>query len=178
LTASASVPNWTLIDNEGGKYTISSNKTTRIVTTVFSLTSPALVNMSIYRLANGSLILINSTSTTGIAGSLTATVPLVYGNGTFFASIYKNNVFIKSVWVDLRESGKDYFGTLGLVLAGFLLLTIMLMAVSEGAGFIIFTGVALLLVIILNIIDMSMASLILVLVAGGIILYKLVKRRT
>lgn len=177
LSGSPTETNWSVIDNEGGKYNTNVNADTRITTITFNLDTPALVNTSLYKYINGTEILINSSSLNASIGTIELYAPLAYGNATYFVAIYKNNAFIKSSWVQLKESGKDYFGTFGAILAGFLLLSVMLMAVSEGAGFIVFTILALAIVGIMQLVSLSWLALISLIVAGGIIIWKLVSRR-
>ena len=177
LSASASETNWSIIDNEGGSYSVSTNKGTRIVTTTFSIDSIDLVNVSLYKMVNGVETLINTTSISATAGSLDLTVPLAYGNNSFFVAIYRDNEFIKSEWIDMTESGINYFGTMGAILGGMVVLVIMLMAVSEGAGFIIFTSLALIIVGIMKLVDLGWLALISIICAGGIIVWKLINRR-
>lgn len=177
LSASPQDTNWSLISNEGGNYGVSSNQKTRIVTVTYSLEESALVNATVYKYINNTATIINWSSSTGSSGTINIHVPLIYGNASFFVAIYKDNVFIKSVWVRLTESAKDYFGTFGVILSAFIILTIMLMAVSEGAGFIIFTVLALILVTIMQLIDLSWLALISIICAGGIIVWKLINRK-
>ena len=176
LSASATETNWSIIDNEGGRYTTTSDKSTRVVSTIFNIESIDLVNVSLYKFNGTTPTLINTSSLTATAGTIDLTVPLAYGNNTFFVSIYRNNVFIKSEWVDLTENGKDYFGTLGAILSGMIVLAMMLMAISEGAGFIVFTCLALIIVTVMELVDLSWMALISIICAGGIIIWKLVKR--
>lgn len=176
LSASPSEANWSIIDNEGGKYAISTDKATRIVTIDFALTEPAIVNISLYKYEGGTYTLVNRTDITAMAGSLDLRVPLSYGNATFFVAIHNNGEFVKSEWVDLTESGQDYFGTSGALLGGVLVLSMMLMAITEGAGFIIFTVLALVIVGIMKLVDLNWMALISIICAGGIIVWKLVNR--
>jgi hypothetical protein len=177
LSASATAQNWSIIDNEGGQYSVSTNKATRVVTTTFSLDTISLVNATIYRFYNGNTTYVNGSSLTATAGSIDLHVPLVYDNSTFFVAIYNNNVFVKSVWVSLTESAKDYFGTFGAILGGVIVLAMMLMAVTEGAGFIIFTILALIVVGVMQLVDLGWMALISIICAGGIIVWKLINRR-
>lgn len=177
LSASATAQNWSVIDNEGGQYSVSVNKATRIVTTTFSLDSIDLVNATVYRFYNGNISYVNGSSLTATSGSIDIYVPLAYDNSTFFVAIYNNNVFVKSVWVSLTESARDYFGTFGAILGGLIVVAMMLMAVSEGAGFIIFTVLALIIVSIMQLVDLGWMALISIICAGGIIIWKLVNRR-
>ena len=177
LSASATEQNWSLIDNEGGKYQITTDRDTRIVTTLFNLEQIALVNASVYRFYNGNTEYINGSSLTATSGSIDLHVPLVYDNSTFFVAVYRDNVFIKSQWIDLTESGRDYFGRFGAILGGLIVLAMMLMAVTEGAGFIIFTILALIIVVVMQLVELSWLAIISVVCAGGIIVWKLISRR-
>lgn len=177
LSASTTDINWTIIDNEGGNYAVSSDKSTRIVTTQFSINAIDLVNVSLYEFVNGEYSIINQTSVTSTAGSLSMNVPLAYGNKSFFVAVYRDNEFVKSEWIDLTDNGKDYFGTFGMILAGLLVLVIMLMAVSEGAGFIVFTILSLFIVSIMKLVDLNAVALISIACVGGIIIWKLTNRR-
>jgi hypothetical protein len=177
LTASPTETNWSMIDNEGGLYSITADKSTRIVNLNFDLGSSDLVNFSLYKFTDGTAELVNTSYLTASTGSIDLTVPLSYGNSTFFVSVFRNNSFVKSEWVSLKESGKDYFGTFGAVLGGFLVLAIMLMAVSEGAGFIVFTAFALIIIGIMQLVDLTWLAIGSIICAGGLIVWKLMKRR-
>jgi hypothetical protein len=177
LSASATQQNWSIVDNEGGKYTVSSDKATRIVTTSFSLDSIKTVNATIYKFYDGEYELINSSTLTATAGSINLHVPLSYNNATFYIKILSGGELIKWDVVSLRESAVDYFGTMGAILGGLIVLSMMLMAVSEGAGFIIFTILALIIVGIMQLVDLSWLAIISIICAGGIIIFKLVNRR-
>jgi len=177
LSSSATAINWSIIDNEGGKYVITTDKNTRIVTTTFNIGEVDLVNASLYKFENGTYSLINSSSITSASGSIGLYVPIVYGNQTFFIAIYRDNTFIKSAWVDLRSDAKDIFGTFGMVLGGIVVLALLLMAVSEGVGVIIFLCVGLIAIMIMGLIDLTWLALISIVCAGGIIVWKLVNRQ-
>jgi hypothetical protein len=177
LTASPTETNWSIIDNEGGLYLISADKSTRIVNLDFDLGTSDLINFTLYKFTNGTSEQINTSYLTASAGSIDLIVPLSYGNSTFFVAVFRNNTFVKSEWVSLKESGIDYFGTFGAILGGFLVLAIMLMAVSEGAGFIVFTAFALIIIGIMQLVDLTWLAVGSIICAGGIIVWKLMKRR-
>jgi len=177
LSASPSETNWSLIDGDEGRFSITVNPATRIVTTSFLLTNSSVVNVSLYKFYNGVETLLNTTSITAMTGSLSLHVPLAYDNGTFFVAVWKNNALITSRWIALKESAKDYFGTSGAILGGLILLTIVLMAVSEGVGLIIFTILGIIVITIMQLVDMSWLAIISIICAGGIIIWKLVGRR-
>ena len=104
-----------------------------------------------------------------MSGSVGLRVPLAYGNKTFFAVVYNNNTFVKSAWIDLTDRGQDYFGTFGAILGALIVLAMMLMAVSEGAGFIVFTILALITVSIMKLVDLNWMALVSIICAGAII---------
>lgn len=176
LSAGATEFNWSIIDNEGGQYSISANSTIRIITVAFNLDQSALVNATVFKF-NGTTTIINSTSLTGASGTLRMHIPLAYDNSTFFVAVWNNNEFVKSQWVSLAENARTYFGTFGAILAGFVILTIILMAASEGAALILFTCLAVFISGALMLIQIGWAAMIALICAGAIIMYKLVKRR-
>lgn len=178
LSASTSLINWSLGDEEGGKYSVSYNQATRVITLNFNLNGEtALVNMSLYKYINGTETFINYTSLTSASGSMSLTAPLVYGNATFFVVIYRDNVFVKSVWVDLTEGGINYFGTMGAILGALILLALMLMAVTEGAGFIVITIFGVIVIGIMKLVDLGWMAIISIICAGAVIVWKLVSGR-
>jgi len=177
LSASQSSFNWSSVDSSGGLYSVTTNRNTRVVTTAWSLDSISLVNVSLYKNINGTVTLIDTDSLTASAGSIDLTAPLSYGNASFFVSIWRDGNFIKSELVDLTDRGRDYFGTLGAILGGLVVLAMLLMAVSEGAGTIIFLVVSLILIVALKLVDLGWVSLIALVCAGGIIVWKLIDRR-
>lgn len=177
LSASASQQNWSIIDNEGGRYRISTDKNTRITTLSFNLDTSDLVNVSLFEYNGGTATLVNTTSVTSMSGNLPLHVPLSYGNKTFFVAIYNDNQLVKSQWIDLTDRSQDYFGTTGAILGGLIVLAMMLMAVSEGVGFIIFTSLALIIVGVMKLVDLTWLAIISIICAGGIIVWKLTNRR-
>jgi hypothetical protein len=114
---------------------------------------------------------------TATAGAIGVKAPLSYGNKTYYVAIHNNNDFVKSEWADFSDSGKIYFGTTGALFGGLIVLAIILMAVSEGVGLIIFGSFALILITILQLIEMSWLALVSIIIFGFIIVFKLVKRR-
>lgn len=177
LSASPSDTNWSIIDNEGGQYSVSTDKDTRIVTTSFSLDQISTVNASVYRYYGGNANLINTSSLTATSGSIDVFIPLVYDNSTFFVVIYNDEEVVKSTWISLEENGRDYFGTLGAILSGLIVLAMMLMAVSEGAGFVVFAVLSVIIVGVMQLVDLGALAIISIICMGGIIIWKLISRR-
>jgi len=163
--------------DDGVYYSITSNKTTRIVTLTFTSNVSNTINFSLYSYNNNEPTLINSSVLTAISGNIELTVPLVYGNTTFFTAIYNNGNFVKSQWVDFTYDAQDYFGTTGAILSAFLIMGLGLMAISEGITLIIVISGALFLMGILMLIDLTWISIISIICAGGIIIYKVIKKK-
>lgn len=178
LTGSATEVNWSIYDREGGKYTITSDKDDRTASVSFNIESSGVVNASLYVYENGSAILVDSDSLTATAGTITLDIPLSYRNTTYFMAIDRDGEFVKSGWVDMTEGGKDYFGTFGAILGAMILLVIVLMAVSEGVGLVIFTALGLLLIGLMQLVDISWMAVSSIIIVGAIIVFKLVSRRT
>ena len=179
LSASPTEQNWSIIDNEGGRYVIVSDKDTRTVTTTFQIDEISLVNVSLYKLWNSSGVpeLANTSSLTSTSGSIDFFIPYSYENTTYFVTVHKNNGFVKSVWISMEEGAIDYFGTFGAILGGLVVLAMMLMAITEGVGFIVVTILALLIIGFMQLIDLGAMAIISIVCAGGVIVFKLVNKR-
>lgn len=167
--------NWDYFN--GVNFNVSSNKTTRLATLTFLTDQLIPVNFTLFKYTDGEIVYINSTSLTATAGTVSLRVPNAFGNATFFASVFIDGDFAKSYWIDFKETAQDYFGTTGAILGGLMVLAVVLMAVSEGVGFIVFTVLAVFIVGLMQLIDLSWMALISILCAGGIIIWKLIKRR-
>jgi hypothetical protein len=158
----------------GTTYTVTSSKTARTVTLTYSSNASRVVNFSVYKLLDGvDITYIDTASTTGTDGTLTLDIPAVQGNYTFFASIFTNGEWIKSEWVDMKEKAQDYFGTTGAILGGLLVLTLIFMAISEGIILIIIGIVAVILIWAMQLVDMSWLAVISIIIAGGLIIWKI-----
>ena len=164
---------WETID--GTSYNIDSNKTSRITTLSYNSNNSATFNYSVYKY-DGNVTLANSSISTGFLGSISLIIPTLYGNATYIGVIYKNNSFVKSEWIDMKLSGKDYFGKTGAILSGFIIMCIGLMSISEGVLLIPLLGIALILIGMLAFTDLAWFTIISIICAGSIIAYLIVKR--
>ena len=176
LTGSPTTTNWTYYDRDGWRYSISSDRDTRIATLTFNLESSATMNASLYEFVDRESTLIASDTLTATAGTINLPIPIVYGNSTFYMAVYKDDEFIESSWVDMTESGKEYFGTFGALLGGLIVLAIILMAISEGVGIIIFGALALVIIAVMELVDLSWLALVSIIGAGAIIIFKITTR--
>jgi len=176
LTGSSTETNWSLYDNEGGQYLIATNRATRTASITFNLATSGTVNASVYEYDAGVSTYVVSDVLTATAGTIDLVVPLSYSNSTYFVAVHRDDVFVKSGWLDLTESGKEYFGTFGALLGGLIVLALILMAITEGIGLIIFTALALILVGVMQLVELSWLSIISIISAGGIIVWKLTNR--
>jgi hypothetical protein len=168
---------WSLINNGAENFVVSKDKIARTVTLTFNIDTVSLVNFTLYKLDDNVLTKINTTSVTGSNGVLTLNVPNAYGNVTFYVEIHRDNILIKKVLLDFRESALDYFGDAGIVLGGLIVLTLGLMAVSSGVIFIIALLFGIIVVVIMQLVDLSWLSIISIICAGFIIVIRLVLRR-
>ena len=140
------------------------------------------MNLTIYKLeSDGTYDVVGSQQSTSTSGSLLVTVPVISGNTSFFASVYQDENFIKSEWIDFEEDAGIYFGnTLSLFLGALIILSLGLMAVAEGSGMIIFLILGMFIAMVLGLVDYRSSTglnvLIYLIVAGGIILWKVTRR--
>lgn len=171
---------WDLID--GGYYSITSSSSTRIINMTYNLENPAKMNLTVYALvSDGSYSPVGSEAKTSTTGSVSVLVPTISGNTTFFATVYQGDIFKKSQYIDFEEDAGLYFGnTLSLFLGALMILTFGLIAVTEGVGVIIFLILGMLIATALGLVDYrataGYSTLIYLILAGGIIIWKLTRR--
>lgn len=176
LTGSSTETNWSIYDNEGGQYVITTDVDTRTATVTFNLNTVGIINASLYEYDDTEVTYIVSDSLTATSGSIDLFVPFSYGNSTYFITVYRDGVFVKSGWLDLSENGKDYFGAFGAFLGALIVLVIILMSISEGAGLLVFTALALVIIGVMQLVSLSWLAIISIVCAGAIILWKLTNR--
>lgn len=166
---------------DGGYYTISSDPTTRQVSMDFVINTSTKMNISIYEFkGNGTYNILGSNSTTNLVGSLNFTIPQQSGNTSFFAVVSKDDEYVNSIWVDMEGDATDFIGyELALFLTFLIVLCFGLIAVTEGGATIVFVLVGLFLAGVLGLADFTTVTVnlfVYILLAGGIILYKLNKK--
>jgi len=168
---------WDLVD--GGAFSISSNTNTKTVSLTYSKNISAIWEMDLYKYEDdGSFTLLNSTTATGTSGTTSLSVPLSAGNVSFFVTVSVDDVYIKSEWVDFEDNTNDVFGTtLSLFLAGLIILSLGLMAISEGAGVLIWVMLGVFLSGALGLLTTSLSTGISIvtylIVAGALLVWKI-----
>jgi len=168
---------WDLID--GGAYSISSSASTREVTLDYALEESGTFNLTVYRYeSDGSYSIINTSSDTGTSGSVVLDVPQSAGNVSFFASVVKDDEFVNSEWVNFVGNPQDRFGiTMSLFLAFLIILSLGLMAVSEGVGTLVWVLLGVFLAGALGLMTIELSTgvnvVVYLILAGGILLWKL-----
>lgn len=145
---------WNTINFEDRNYITRVNKTSRMIYLDFTGNSSRLVNFSLYKTSYGDTTYLNSTSTTAISGTLSLPVPNSYGNETFMVRIYSDGVKIRDEFINFY-SGITYFGTLGVFLAGIMILTLGLIAITEGVLVLVMIPIALVIVTSMALVDMT-----------------------
>lgn len=164
---------------DGGVYSIQTNTSDRKVRLNFVLDKSSEINMTIYKYDNDpeEIEEVASDQLIATAGTLEATVPQSAGNVTFFAVVRQDGEQVKSYWVNMKRSAQDLFPNgLGIFMTVLIVLALILMTASEGSPMVFFAIIGLALSTILAILDFKLETLMMLLVAGGIIIWKL--RRT
>ena len=162
-----------------GNFTINSSVTTRKISVVYNFDTSTDINFTVYKYdSDGNYSSVSTNNATGTSGIITLAIPLSAGNISFFTAVYVENEFIASEWVDFSDKATDYFGqTLSLFLAGLIILTLSLIAVSEGAGVIVFVIIGVLVSGAFGLISTSLSTgisiLTFLILAGGLIVWKL-----
>jgi hypothetical protein len=169
----------------GGGYSITSNAGNRVVNLTYSLNHTADINFTLYKYeSDGSFSVVDTGEDTGSSGGvITLTAPQVAGNISFFASVEKDDVFISSEWINFESNASQFFGsTLALFLAGLIILTLGLVAVSEGAGTIIFVILGIVFAGALGLIYTQLSTginiVIYLILVGALLIWKLSRGRT
>ena len=165
-------------------YTMSFDKSTRTITTIFSSTDgtskTVLLNATKFdRFGNQSVC---SNFLTTSAGTLTCIIPASYGNLTIIAKLYVNGGLIATRSYSIIPDASDRFGNNGIIMFLLMMMTLPLMMVSSTIAVIlgIFIGLILgsLLMIYNNETIIGSTSIIIwAIIAGGIIIWKLKGKR-
>ena len=181
-SGSAEFPtDWDLMD--GGAYQIRYSASTREVQLIYENNASTTMNFTVYKYnSDGSYSAVDQGEDTGLGGTINLTVPQVAGNVSFFATVIKDDNFLNSEWVNFEERASDRFGViLSLFLAGLIILSLGLFAVSEGVGTIVYVilGIVVSGALGLIITDLSTGVNIVIylVLAGGILLWKLTEGR-
>lgn len=153
------------------------NKSSRQVLLYFVSNDVHTLNMTLYTINNGANVYINTTSLTATAGTLSLTVPYPYGNQTFFIDIYQDGQYLFPFVVDLGTSAKDLFGAFGVFLVILMVACLILIAGTDGVMTIVFAVLGLMVAIVLYLIDMGWVVIISIILAGGLIIWKISSRK-
>jgi len=172
---------WDLVDN--GAYTVSSSAVTRTVNLTFDTTTPSTFNLTVYKLdSTGEYEYVGSDETTGTSGTIEVIVPHESGNVSFFSAVEQDDVYKASYWADFTGNSRDFFGSgLAIFLGILIIMTLGLMAISEGSGTIVFVILGMFLTVVLGLVDygaggVGIGLMIYFIVTGGIIIWKLTRR--
>jgi hypothetical protein len=180
-TETVEIPDESERDNlPAGTYSISVDRSNRTATLSFNLNETGDMSFAIYTTGNNpnQYTLIDSDTVTSKSGTLTVYVPQTYDNQTFLASVRHNDMYVVDEWIDFTRSAYDIFGAMGLFLGAILVLTLGLIAVSHGGWTIVFIILGLIISMIAHLIDLDFYTLMWIICAGGLIVWKLSTRRT
>ena len=172
---------WDLVD--GGAYSVNSYPATRTVNLTYSTNSTRTFNLTVYQYeSDGSYTALNTSSDTGTSGTILMTIPQSAGNVSFFATVHEDEEFIESRWVDFEWKAQDRFGiTISLLISALIILTLGLMAVTEGIGTLVMVifGVALsgFLGLMTTALSTGVNVVVYLVLAGAILIYKLTRGR-
>lgn len=164
----------------GGYYSVSKDEDNRQISLEFVSEPVGNLNMNFtaFEYSDGTRTVVATDSLTATSGTITLTIPQSYGNVSYVYAVYQDNELIVWGWFSLVQKGVDFFGnTLGVILSALLVLTLGLMAITEGVAVVVFLALGLIVAMILNLIDLGWISLISLILAGGIVIWKLNKRR-
>ena len=162
-----------------GTYRLTANSINRTVNLAYNLNNTGTMNLTVYEYSydTNQEYIVGSNSATSKTGSISVVVPVVVGNKTFYAKVYHNNAYVTTEYVDFKESGYTYFGTLGLFLAFLLILTLGLIAISQGVWVIVFILLGFVISVVTGFLNMQYYLIAWIISAGLILIIKLSIRR-
>ncbi len=162
---------------------LSFDSTTRVITFTYATEDGATAEMEMNVVLESARLndSVCSESQTSSSGSLTCTVPEVFGNTTFYVNATKDGSFVTNDWFSLRPTPFDTFGYTGVIMLVLLFLSIVLMAVTDGIAVIVFGTLGLAFAIPLTLFSGSIigpsSAILWLIVAGGIIIYKISQKK-
>lgn len=177
LSASGSVGTFPPTNDIFQGISFSSNRSTRAVILSYVYPDVTTINMTLYEYGKVP-VAINSSVLTASSGVLSQSIPLTYGNKTFFVAIYKNGEFLGIKWIDFKPTGQDFFGLFGAILGGMVILAIVLITLGEG-GVVTIVGiiVGIIAIGLMMLVELSWLALISVICAGGVIIWAIIRRK-
>lgn len=168
-------------EQKGGiTHTISFDESTRTITAIFNSVSGSSVNVLLNttkmdRFGNTTVC---SDSLESSSGTLTCVIPESYGNITVVSELFADNDLITTKIYSINPNPSDTFGTDGIIMALLLMLTLPMMFISSSIGVIIAVIFGFIMAISLSLFShneiLSSSSVVIwIIVAGGIIIYKI-----
>ncbi len=181
---STSIP-FTAWESVGGlSYTMDFSEASRTITTIFTTSDgtakAVLINTTLQdRWGNKSVC---SDSLTSSSGTLTCTIPATFGNATFISKLFSDGELVTTRVFKISPNVEQYFGKANAgVMILILIITIPLMLTTSTIGVVlgIFAGV--IMAVLLNLYTSGSllgvaSSITWVIIAGGIIIWKIAKR--
>lgn len=166
-------------------YSLTFDRDAKTVTLEYATSdgSSSLIEMNVTMFSNYLNDTVCLESESGSGGTLTCTIPAHYSNQTYVVDIYQDGEFVDNDFYVFAIHPSTTFGYTGIFLAVLLIITLGLMAIASLIGVVILTILGIVLASSLSIFSggslLGVGSAIMwVIVAGGIIIYKLNNRRT
>lgn len=164
------------------EYTLSFNRSTRTISVTFNTVdgSTSLITLNGTKFDNFGNTSACSSSVTTSSGSLSCIVSSGLGNVTVLAKLYVDGDLIEQRYFNLNQDARDIFGSASVILIILLFMTLPLIAVGS-AEITILAGIfALVIGSVLNIWNGGIigagASVLWLVIAGGILLWKMTQR--
>lgn len=168
----------------GLNYTLTFNKTSRQVNSLFSTTdgSVVVIGLNITKFDNfGNNTACESTLSTS-SGSISCTVPDTFGNASIIASLSVDGDKIAEALFSLQDSSASVFAGTRIIMILILVVTLPLLALTSGVMTVVFLILGVVIGMMLNIIDGGSfvgvgSTLLWLIIAGGIIIWKISRRK-
>lgn len=139
----------------------------------------SIFNLEIIRLDALNNNTISNQTLTGVSGNLNYIIPSTLQNYTYIVYARMDGTIIDFGYVDMRRSPSGLFGTTGIIMTAMMLITIPLMGVaSGGVAVVVLALIGLLSASYFYIMKISWVTLVWIMVAGSILIYKIWRRNS
>ena len=168
---------WDLVSD--GAYSRSMNSSKREFYLTFQASNSSQWNYTIYKYSNNpeEATRVNSSSLTSTGGTITVYVPASAGNITYVGRVHRDNSFLSDSFVAFDNKQITTFARAGgPILAGIVILSMIMMAISQGVGVIAFAVLGLVFVGIIKMIELNWTAFILFIAMGIMLIFKLTRR--
>jgi len=167
--------------NAGGiNYHFQVDKDTRDVKVLFNaLSGSKTISVNITKFDQWGNTTACSNSLTSTSGTLTCNVPTSYGNTSYLARVYSDDLFVGQALINLEQDSIEVFGYTGIIFVIIMFATIPLMFISSPMGLLFGGMISIIMAVLLNLFNGGIlgknATIIYLIIASIILIWRIAK---